>query len=100
VSRDFAVTKTDEGVWRVEGDLDLATAPAFEQAFAAEAGPDLELDCSGLLFMDSQGVRSVMVVAAARPAGGRLVLRGLTPQVRRIADLEMLGSAPGISLEG
>ena len=99
MNRDFAVTRTDEGVWRVEGDLDLATAPAFERALAAEAGQDLELDCSGLRFMDSQGVRSVMVVAAARPAGGRLVLRGLTPQVRRIADLVMLGSAPGISLE-
>ena len=67
MSRDFAVTKTDEGVWRVEGDLDLATAPAFEQAFAAEAGSTSSSTCSGLLFMDSQGVRSVMVVAAPGP---------------------------------
>ena len=49
--------------------------------------------------MDSQGVRSVMVVAAARPAGGRLVMRGLSPQVRQIADLVQLGAAPGIALE-
>ena len=100
MAKDFSVSKTGEGAWKVEGELDLATASVFEEAFIAEGRQvDLELDCSGLRFMDSQGVRSVMVVAAARPAGGRLVMRGLSPQVRRIADLVQLGAAPGIALE-
>ena len=100
MAQDFSVSKIGEGVWKVEGELDLATAPAFEEALAAEAGAgDLELDCSGLLFMDSQGVRSVLLVAAGRPAGRRLVLRGLTAQVRRIVDLVQLGAAPGVVVE-
>jgi anti-anti-sigma factor len=100
VTQDFSVSRTGEGAWRIEGELDLATAPTFEDALTADDGPgDLELDCSGLLFMDSQGVRSVMVVAAGRPVGRRLVLRGLSPQVRRIVDLVQLGAAPGVVVE-
>lgn len=97
---DFSVTRTAPGVWVVSGELDLATAPVFEQALTSEEDPgDLRLDCSGLAFMDSQGVRSLLVAAGARPAGGRLVLQHLTPEVRRIADLVQLGSTPGITVE-
>ena len=97
----FSVTRTAPGAWTVEGELDLATAPTFEQALTSEEAPgDLRLDCAKLLFMDSQGVRSLLVAAGARPDGGRLVLEHLTPEVRRIADLVQLGEAPGIVVEG
>ena len=96
----FTVTRTAPGAWAVVGELDLATAPILERELASEASPgDLLLDCSDLAFMDSQGVRSLLVVAGARPAGGRLVLLHLTPEVRRIADLVHLGSAPTIAVE-
>ena len=96
----FSVRCTDPGSWEVVGELDLATAPVFETSLTADwRDGDLRLDCSGLAFMDSQGVRSMLVVAGARPADGRLVLRNLTPEVRRIADLVQLGSAPGIVIE-
>lgn len=96
----FSVTRTAPGVWTVVGELDLATAPILERELTAEESPgDLRLDCSKLAFMDSQGVRSLLVAAGARPAGGRLVLANLTPEVRRIADLVRLGAAPGIAVE-
>lgn len=100
MSQEFSLSRIGDGAWKVAGELDLATAPAFERTLTTEnGGGDLEIDCSDLRFMDSQGVRSVMVVAAARPPGARLVLRSLSPQVRRIADLVQLGAAPGIALE-
>jgi anti-anti-sigma factor len=100
VGDDFSVTRTAPGAWAVEGELDLATAPTFEQALTSDEAPgDLRLDCSKLVFMDSQGVRSLLVAAGGRPPGGRLVLEHLSPEVRRIADLVQLGAAPGILLD-
>ncbi len=96
----FTVTRTAPGAWVVVGELDLATAPVLERELGSEESPgDLRLDCSSLAFMDSQGVRSLLVVAGTRPAGGRLVLLHLTPEVRRIADLVQLGQAPAIAIE-
>ncbi len=96
----FAVTCIAPGSWAVAGELDMATAPALEQALCSDETPgDLRLDCSNLAFMDSQGVRSLLIAAGARAPGGRLVLERLTPEVRRIADLVQLGSTPGIVVE-
>ena len=96
----LTVQRTAPGGWAVVGELDLATAPEFEGALVADdTAGDLRVDCAGLGFMDSQGVRSILVVAASRPGGGRLVLTRLTPEVRRIADLVRLGEAPAIAIE-
>ena len=93
----FSMTRIAPGSWAVAGELDLATAPALERALCSDETPgDLHLDCSRLAFMDSQGVRSLLVAAGARAPGGRLVLEHLTHEVRRIADLVQLGSTPGI----
>ena len=100
MGQEFSVRCVDPGSWEVVGELDLATAPLFETSLTADwREGDLRLDCARLVFMDSQGVRSMLVVASARPSGARLVLRNLTPEVRRIADLVQLGSAPGVEIE-
>jgi anti-anti-sigma factor len=100
VTEEFSVTRVSERSWRVEGELDLATAPQLQSALLSEEAPgDLQLDCGGLRFMDSQGIRTLLMVASARPPGGRLVLQRLSPEVRRIADLVHLGSTPGIQVE-
>ena len=51
----------------VRGELDLATAPQLEEALvsAIEAGDEVVLDLRELEFMDSSGVR-VLVVAHTR----------------------------------
>jgi anti-anti-sigma factor len=96
----FCVTRVAERSWTVEGELDLATAPQLQAALLSEEMPgDLRLDCAGLRFMDSQGVRTLLTVAAARATAGRLVLERLTPEVRRIVDLVQLGSTPGVRVE-
>jgi anti-anti-sigma factor len=100
VIEEFSVTRVGERSWTVEGELDLATAPQLQAALLSEEVPgDLQLDCGGLRFMDSQGIRTLLMVASARPPGGRLVLQRLRPEVRRIAELVQLGSTPGIRVE-
>jgi anti-anti-sigma factor len=54
-------------VLHVTGDLDMATAPAFEEALLdAGFGQRLVIDLSGCTFLDSSAVR--VLVAAARDA--------------------------------
>ncbi|MGZ4269163.1 MAG: STAS domain-containing protein [Solirubrobacteraceae bacterium] len=81
----------------VRGELDLATAPQLEQTLmeAIEEGRDVVLDLRELEFMDSSGVR-VLVVAHSRadgrfglvPAGPKspvtkiLAIAGLEPELR------------------
>jgi anti-anti-sigma factor len=100
VVADLSVRRVADRSWTVEGELDLSTAPRLQAALLSEDGPgDLQLDCGGLRFMDSQGIRTLLMVASARPPGGQLVLQRLTPQVRRVVELVQLGEAPGIRVE-
>jgi anti-sigma B factor antagonist len=62
--------------WRVpvSGEVDLATAPALEaalhDAIAAPAGR-VVLDCAGLTFMDSSGLRVLIEAKRALDVQGR-----------------------------
>ena len=64
----FAITTTrgDDGVTVVElaGDLDLPVAPDLERVLVSidGAGP-LVIDLTGLRFMDSSGLRTVLIAA-------------------------------------
>jgi anti-sigma B factor antagonist len=78
-------------VLKLEGELDVATAPALEEAVAlAFAGQpsSLVIDLSSLTFLDSTGIR-VLVTAGRRAeeAGCSLVLLAPTAQVLRVLRL-------------
>jgi anti-anti-sigma factor len=77
---DFSIsTAEDDGRVHVtvRGELDLATAPEFEQIVMEriDAGQDVVIDLRELDFMDSSGVR-VLVAAHARAgrSGARLIV--------------------------
>ena len=78
----------------VRGDLDLATAPRFEDALL-DAGLDqrLVVDLSECTFLDSSAVR-VLVAAArdAQAAGGELSLVTPHPGVLRILQISGVDS--------
>jgi anti-anti-sigma factor len=75
----------------VEGEVDLQTAPALEDAIMdafQEPGVELVLDLSGVTFFASAGVSALL--AARQAAGtrdGRLVLREPSPVVTRVLQL-------------
>lgn len=79
----------------LSGELDLATLPgATAQVEAAEAAgpPVLVIDLSGLTFMDSSGVRLVLLAdERARADGRRIAVRlGRGPALRVFQVLGLL----------
>ncbi|MEA2623887.1 MAG: hypothetical protein QOH61_2797 [Chloroflexota bacterium] len=85
-----------EGVVRVRGELDVATAAALEKLLLRERerGTVVELDLSELGFMDSTGLRVLLRAQQAAERGGwELVLTAASPPVRRLFTLSGVHAA-------
>ncbi len=73
----------DGAVVRVEGEVDIASAPALRSLLTrANHARDVLVDLSGVTFMDCAGL-SALLQARAQHAG-RLALRSPPPSLRRI----------------
>jgi anti-sigma B factor antagonist len=71
-------------VVRLRGELDLAGVPELRSALAALDG-DVELDCSGLDFIDGAGLCAVLEgMEACVTRGAELVLVNPSPAVDRL----------------
>jgi anti-anti-sigma factor len=75
----------------VAGELDISSAPAFEQAVSQALdgqGQEFRLDMSGLTFMDSTGAQAlVRVHKHVERLGRRLVVASPTHAVRVVLDI-------------
>lgn len=93
----LTISSTGTGL-AASGEIDAHTAPSLAQAIDA-AGPDVELDLSGVEFVDSSGLR-VLIDAHQRlaDAGGGLRLVSLSEPVRRL--LEISGVSEYLGIEG
>src|ERR1700738_4079177 len=99
----FAVSIDASGVHtaavvRLTGELDMATAPELEACLLALEGKDIIVDMARLTFMDSSGIR-VLLIAFKRPAAAdqTLVLRSPSAQVAR--TLRMSGVDEVLTIE-
>jgi anti-anti-sigma factor len=80
----------DEHVVRLEGELDIQSAPQLEQALLREhpAGRRVVLDLGGLSFMDSTGLRVLLRARTAADEGGwEIRMRNVPPTIRRLFDM-------------
>jgi anti-sigma B factor antagonist len=75
----------DGTLLRVSGELDLVTAPQLEAALAAVTAQPARIDLSGLVFMDSTGLRALL--GAAREHPGLQINGPLQPPVQRLLEL-------------
>jgi anti-sigma B factor antagonist len=93
----LALTVSVEGrlpaIARVSGELDLATVPLLTAALAEVDDGDVELDCSGLSFIDATGLRAFQIAheACAR-RGCKLVLIDPSPALSRLVQMVGLES--------
>ena len=87
------ITRTDDG-YRLEGELDMATAGDLSELFRAPASDEpLVLDFSGVSFMDSSGLRALLEGAGLPNGGGPVV--SSTPH-RRCAASSTSPSRAGV----
>jgi anti-sigma B factor antagonist len=81
----------DGAILRLTGELDLASAPAFERELAAaeKKAPDpLAIDLRELGFIDSSGLRLLLLAAErARAEERRLVVVKGSPEVDRVLEI-------------
>jgi anti-sigma B factor antagonist len=91
---DVSQAGDDLSVVRLAGELDLAGAPELSRALAsipATASTRVVVDLTKLAFMDSTGLRALIVAAKALAAtGGTLTLAGPRPAVQRLFELVRL----------
>lgn len=94
------ITPTEEG-FRLEGELDMATADDLSQIFRdAPSNEAIVLDFSGVSFMDSSGLRALLE-GAGQPTGcGPVVIVNPSAQVRRVLDISIPGGTPGLEVRG
>jgi anti-anti-sigma factor len=76
-------------VARVEGELDLATSPDFQEAIeTTDPGSRLVVDLTECTFLDSSAVRVLTATArAADAAGGSVLLVASDPGIRRVLQI-------------
>ena len=95
------ITPTEDG-FRLEGELDMATADDLSQIFrdAPSNGDPIVLDFSGVSFMDSSGLRALLERAGQPTGAGPVVIVNPSAQVRRVLEISIPGGTPGLEVRG
>ena len=73
------------------GRIDTTNAEQFQhdlEPLMQGDNPDIEIDCSGMEYTSSQGLRMfLMLQKSVMARGGSLVLKGMQPQVKEVFDI-------------
>jgi anti-sigma B factor antagonist len=92
----------DRAIVHVSGDLDLASAPAFQrQVLALLSSPiaAVTLDLDRLTFLDSSGLRAFVAIAeSADEHNIKLTIANVPEQAHRVLELTGLTDALGIDV--
>ncbi len=90
---DLTITQSHVPGWQVlhvAGEIDIATAPALDTAIDGATGKDedLAIDLTGVEFMDSTGLRSLIAAKLdLQDSGRRLVVLPGSGTVRRLFEV-------------
>ena len=75
----------------LEGRLDTTNADQFQKDIAElmeGASPDIEIDCQGMEYTSSQGLRMFLMLQKSVTArSGKLVMKDMKPQVKEVFDI-------------
>lgn len=83
-------TEGDKTVITVTGRLDTISSPEFDKAIAAlpDNTGDIVIDCSGMEYISSAGLRSFISLLKTRKAAGKqLTLKSLPSSIKSIFDM-------------
>lgn len=94
-------TAADESSLRLEGELDLSSAPMLRTCLSGLTAAGVRrivIELGALRFVDASGIRAIAAEARRlRKAGGVMVLRNPRPWTRRLFDL--LGATDLVTIE-
>ena len=95
------MTIEPDGVIRLRGDLDLATADRAETALAeaVRQGGEIHLDVRELRFLDSSGLRAILSAGQRLDGTGRLILHGPVGEPKRVLELSLPGLHEWIAID-
>lgn len=75
----------------LSGRLDTTNASQFQEDIAplmAEENPDIEIDCEGMEYTSSQGLRLfLMLQKSVAVKGGKMVMKNMRPAVKEVFDI-------------
>jgi anti-anti-sigma factor len=90
----------EPGVFKLIGELDLATAPGLEARVEGVDGA-VELECSGLTFVDSNGLRVLLAIhTACRARGAKLTILNPSSRVTQLLELTKLDAELDLRWDG
>ena len=90
-----------ERTFRLEGELDVLSAPRLLEAFAGmsgEADGQATIDLSGLTFMDSSGLHALIDIAHSQNGHGPLILERVPPMVLRLFEITEMTRHPNLEI--
>lgn len=90
------IAATEDG-YRLDGELDMATAGELSNLLLTAANGDdpIVLDFSGVTFMDSSGLRALLLWAGSDDCGP-VVIKDPSSQVSRLLEITIPDGAPGL----
>ena len=89
---EVTITQQDsKSIVIISGRLDTTTADKFQQDIAPLMQgdkPDIDIDCGGMSYTSSQGLRIFLSLQKSVTArGGKMVMRNMNPQVKEVFDI-------------
>jgi anti-sigma B factor antagonist len=82
------VERLDRGVLSLHGPLTMENVSPFLNAVRREDAPTMILDFTGVPYLDSSGLGSlVSACTSCAKAGRRIALTGVNPRVRRVFEI-------------
>lgn len=75
----------------LNGRIDTTNADQFQadiQPLMEGGNPDIDIDCSGMTYTSSQGLRLFLLLQKSVMArGGKMVIRNMNPMVKEVFDI-------------
>jgi anti-sigma B factor antagonist len=82
------IERLDQGVLSFRGPLTMENVPPFMNAVRREGAPTMILDLSGVPYLDSSGLGSlVSAYTSCAKSGRRVALTGVNNRVRKVFEI-------------
>jgi anti-sigma B factor antagonist/stage II sporulation protein AA (anti-sigma F factor antagonist) len=89
---DITMTKNEgKTLVKLDGRIDTTNSEQFQndvKPLMEGDNPDIDIDCSGMTYTSSQGLRIFLLLQKSVMArGGKMVLRNMNPLVKEVFDI-------------